>query len=246
MKAVEVEVIGVEPPCPRCKATMENAVNAASKLYEETGIVAKINKLNITSKEVVKKYGMVMPPALVVDGVVKVMGRIPSEKEIQEILKNSAKKVKELVLDSFSIILQNQRTVGVCEYVWDTKEALFEFQLFTENGHRFHVDLVHDFILRRSRSYANRGVSTLRSLSDDLYVPFIKWKGHLRNFLEIRSYPGALPFEKTFFTLIRRYISFLNGLSPSPPVTAEEGIRAVRILEAVKKSIETCKPQSLQ
>jgi len=157
-----------------------------------------------------------------------------------------AKKVKEQVFDSFTVVLENERRVGVCEFVWDTKESLFEFQLVGEEGDRFHADLIHDFVLRRSRSYRNRGVSALRSFSDDLHIPFMKWTGHLQNFLKIRSYPGALPFEKTFFTLIRQLLSFLAGASPSPPITAEEGLRAVKVLEAAKKSIETGKTQSTQ
>jgi len=157
-----------------------------------------------------------------------------------------AKKVQEQVFDSFTLVLQNERRAGICEFIWDTKEALLEFQLVTEEGDRFHADLIHDLVLRRSRSYRNRGVSALRSLSDDLYSPLMKWTGHFRNFLEIRSYPGALPFEKTFFTLIRRLLSFLSGVSSIPPVAAEEGLRAVRVLEAARKSIETGEPQSTQ
>ena len=155
-----------------------------------------------------------------------------------------ANRVKEQAFDSFTLTLENEKRIGVCEFVWDNKEPMLEFHLITEEGDRFYADLTHDLTLRRSRAYRNRGVSALRSLSDDLRIPFLKWTGHFRNLLEIRSYPGALPFEKTFFTLIGQMVSFLNGMSSSPPVTAEEGIRAVRVLEAAKKSIETGKPQS--
>jgi len=88
MKIVEVEVVGVEPPCPRCKETMDNVMNAASRLYKETGIIANINKVNISSKEAIEKYGVVMSPAVAVNGVVRVMGRVPSEGEVMEMLKN--------------------------------------------------------------------------------------------------------------------------------------------------------------
>ena len=58
MKTIEVKVIGVDPPCPRCKETMNNAINAAEKLFKETGTIANVNKLDVTSKEAARKYGV--------------------------------------------------------------------------------------------------------------------------------------------------------------------------------------------
>jgi len=89
MKIISLEVFGPEPPCPRCIETMQNAVNAASKLYKETGVVANVNKLDIRSGEVIGKYGILMSPAVAVNGVVKVMGRIPTERQVLEILKST-------------------------------------------------------------------------------------------------------------------------------------------------------------
>ncbi len=86
MKTLEVEVIGVEPPCPRCKKAMENAMNAVSRLYEETGAIANVNKLNISSKEVAERYGVIMSPAIAVNGVVKIMGKVPDVGVIKRIL----------------------------------------------------------------------------------------------------------------------------------------------------------------
>ena len=75
MTTIEVVVIGVEPPCPRCKKTMENTVNAASRLYKETGTIANINKLDVSSKKVTERYGVIMTPAVAVNGVVRIMGK---------------------------------------------------------------------------------------------------------------------------------------------------------------------------
>jgi len=86
MKTLEVEVMGVEPPCPRCKKAMENAMNAASKLYEETGVIANVTKLNISSQEVVEKYGVIVSPAIAVNGVVKIMGKVPDVGVIKRVL----------------------------------------------------------------------------------------------------------------------------------------------------------------
>jgi len=87
MKTVEVEVIGVEPPCPRCKKTLENAMNAASKLHGETGAIANVNKLNVSSKEVADRYGVITTPAVAVNGVVRIMGKVPDVGILERILR---------------------------------------------------------------------------------------------------------------------------------------------------------------
>jgi len=157
----------------------------------------------------------------------------------------TANKIKQPVHDSINIIFNSGSKIGLGELMWDAKEPMTKFQLFTEQGDRFDGDLDHDFVLRRSRRYKNYRITAFRSLFDDLYIPFVKWTGHLQNLFEMRSFERALPFEKTFFVLIRQLLSFLAGRRTSPPVTAEEGLQAIRVLEAAKKSIETSKEQVL-
>ncbi|MFP3984760.1 MAG: thioredoxin family protein [Candidatus Bathyarchaeia archaeon] len=86
MKEILVEVIGVDPPCPRCKQTEENAKKAASKLGEE-GVKVEVTKLVITAKETITKYGVLMPPAIAINGVVKVMGKVPDVGIIEKLLR---------------------------------------------------------------------------------------------------------------------------------------------------------------
>ncbi|MEM2896295.1 MAG: thioredoxin family protein [Candidatus Bathyarchaeia archaeon] len=85
---VLVEVIGVVPPCHRCAATEKNVKEAASKLKNE-GIEVTIKHLDVSSKDVISKYGLVLTPALAVDGKVRVAGRIPNPDEILKIIKES-------------------------------------------------------------------------------------------------------------------------------------------------------------
>ena len=87
---IEVEVIGVEPPCPRCQAT-KKAVDEAAEELRKAGISVKIKKLNILSKDVVSKYGFLVSPSVAVNGVVKVMGRVPSTEEIQRVIEDALK-----------------------------------------------------------------------------------------------------------------------------------------------------------
>lgn len=83
---VVIEVIGVNPPCKRCAAVEENAKQAAEKLKNE-GIEVTIKKLDIASKEVIAKYGVLLSPALAVNGKVRVAGRIPTREEIIKLVK---------------------------------------------------------------------------------------------------------------------------------------------------------------
>jgi len=87
-KKVVLEVIGVDPPCKRCAATHKNTEEAASRLRED-GADVSVQKLNIASKEVVSKYGVILSPALAVNGQVRIAGRIPSPDEIVRVVKQS-------------------------------------------------------------------------------------------------------------------------------------------------------------
>jgi len=90
MRVLKVEVIGVSPPCHRCKKTEENAKKAVKKLNEE-GFKVEINKLDITAKETISKYGLVMSPAIAVNGVVKIMGKVPDVGVIERLLRREFK-----------------------------------------------------------------------------------------------------------------------------------------------------------
>lgn len=90
MKEVSVEVIGVEPPCPRCNAAKRIVERAVSTLGVDSKNV-KVSKLDIASGEAVQKYGLLMSPALAVNGVVKIMGRVPTLEEVKELLRSAAK-----------------------------------------------------------------------------------------------------------------------------------------------------------
>lgn len=90
MKELRVEVIGVDPPCKRCQATIKNVEEAASALRAE-GITVNISKLNMASKEVIAKYGPVIAPAVAVNDVAKIVGRVPDKNEVEKILRASIK-----------------------------------------------------------------------------------------------------------------------------------------------------------
>ena len=66
--------------CPKCKKLAENAEAAAKEL----GIAYELEKVTDISQ--IMKFGVMMTPALAVDGDVKVVGKVPSPDEIKRML----------------------------------------------------------------------------------------------------------------------------------------------------------------
>lgn len=75
---MRIEVVG--PGCSRCITTEKNVKEAVSQL----GIQAEITKV-ADFAEFAKK-GVMFTPAVIVDGEVKVSGKIPTVDELKEIL----------------------------------------------------------------------------------------------------------------------------------------------------------------
>lgn len=66
--------------CPKCKALTEQT----EKVAKELGIPYEMAK--VTDVREIMKFGVMATPALVVDGVVKVAGKVPSPDEIKRFL----------------------------------------------------------------------------------------------------------------------------------------------------------------
>ena len=66
--------------CPKCKKLAENAESAARDL----GIEYEIEK--VTQINEIMKFGVMITPALAVDGQVKVAGKVASPEEIKQML----------------------------------------------------------------------------------------------------------------------------------------------------------------
>ena len=73
-----IKIIG--PGCDKCKRMFE----LTKETVESLGIEHELEK--ITDIQEFINYGVMITPALVVDDVVKVSGRVPSEEEIKEML----------------------------------------------------------------------------------------------------------------------------------------------------------------
>ena len=74
----KLQVLGTG--CPKCKKLAENTEAAAKAL----GIEYKIEK--VTDINEIMKFGVMMTPALAVDGQVKIVGKVPSPADIEKMI----------------------------------------------------------------------------------------------------------------------------------------------------------------
>jgi len=72
---MDIKVLG--PGCPRCQQTEKNVKEAVS----ESGVAASVEKVTDTMK--IASYGVFGTPAVVVDGEVKSVGKIPTKEEVK-------------------------------------------------------------------------------------------------------------------------------------------------------------------
>ena len=69
--------------CPKCQTLADNAKAAADKLGTPYELV------KVTQISDIMKRGVMMTPALAIDGQVKVVGKVASEAEIATLLTNA-------------------------------------------------------------------------------------------------------------------------------------------------------------
>ncbi|MHC4271545.1 MAG: thioredoxin family protein [Planctomycetota bacterium] len=75
---IKLQILGTG--CPKCKKLAENTEAAAEAL----GVEYKIEK--VTDINEIMKFGVMMTPALAIDGEIKVVGKIISVEEIKNLI----------------------------------------------------------------------------------------------------------------------------------------------------------------
>jgi len=80
---MKIEILGTG--CPKCKKLFELTNEAVKKL----GIQAEVTK--VEKIQDIMNYGVMMTPALAIDGQVKTSGKLPNKAEIVSILTSSLK-----------------------------------------------------------------------------------------------------------------------------------------------------------
>jgi len=76
---MKIQILGTG--CPKCKKMAENAEAAAKEL----GLDYELEK--VTDINQIMTFGVLMTPAMAVDGTVKIVGNVPSKDEFKGLLK---------------------------------------------------------------------------------------------------------------------------------------------------------------
>ncbi len=74
----KIQILGTD--CPKCRLLAEIVERAAREL----GLRYELQK--VTDLSEILRFGVMVPPALVVDGSVRVSGRVPSLEETKKLL----------------------------------------------------------------------------------------------------------------------------------------------------------------
>lgn len=77
--SMEIKVLG--PGCARCQALEKEVLNVLAEL----GVAADVEKVQDLDR--IAQYGVFMTPGLVVNGKVRVAGRVPGKAELKKILR---------------------------------------------------------------------------------------------------------------------------------------------------------------
>lgn len=72
---MEIKVLG--PGCPKCRKTEQNVKDAVA----ETGVNATVEK--VTDIMEIAGYGVFGTPAVIIDGDVKSVGKIPTKEDVK-------------------------------------------------------------------------------------------------------------------------------------------------------------------
>jgi len=75
---MDIKILGTG--CPKCEKLEKETRSAA----EELGLDFSIEK--VTGVQDIMSYGVMMTPALVVDGDVKVAGKVPAREDLKKLL----------------------------------------------------------------------------------------------------------------------------------------------------------------
>jgi len=81
---MKIQILGTG--CPKCKKTYENVEQAVKEL----GACVDVEK--VEDLRSIMNFGVMVTPAIAIDGEVKVAGKIPSVEEIKEMIEASERK----------------------------------------------------------------------------------------------------------------------------------------------------------
>ncbi|NOZ01425.1 MAG: thioredoxin family protein [Deltaproteobacteria bacterium] len=79
---MEIKVLG--PGCAKCKSLFAATAKAAAEIGVGDMDLQKIEKI-----DEIASYGVMITPALIIDGVLKVQGKVPDHRQLMEWLREA-------------------------------------------------------------------------------------------------------------------------------------------------------------
>jgi len=86
---MKIEILGTG--CSKCKKTKE----VVEKVLKNSDVKAEVIKVEDVEK--ILNYGIMVTPAVVVDGEVKIVGKVPDEKEVRKWITKEKQRVNCLL-----------------------------------------------------------------------------------------------------------------------------------------------------
>jgi len=143
-------------------------------------------------------------------------------------------KSKYPVYDDFTVLLKSKdERYGILEVSWLSKEREIVYEIADSDGRRMQAHLPHDYLIEKSSIPPEGVIDVLRSFYLDEKRIFKKWIN-----------VGMTHFKKPttgHFELIEKYVESLER-NLSPPVSANDGKRTIRLLECIEESLNEGKP----
>ena len=88
MNKVLVEVLGTVPPCSRCNLTFKTVEKAVSEMNRQD-LEIQVEKRNCSDRETIRRFGIIVPPAVSINSVIRIAGRIPNESEVKTLIEKA-------------------------------------------------------------------------------------------------------------------------------------------------------------
>lgn len=154
--------------------------------------------------------------------------------DIQEIYAVGCK-VKYPVYDDFAVLLRTgDQRFGIIELSWVTKETEIVYELRDTTGKRIEIYRDFDYFIEKVKDPPINVSKTLQSFFTDENRVLQKWVRFGLSYICKRK---LLP---TYY-LINSYIKSIKK-DLQPPVSPEDGKSTVKLLECIKKSLDTHQP----
>ena len=156
---------------------------------------------------------------------------LPDVKEVYAI----GSKVKYPVYDDFAVLLRTaNKSFGMIEISWLPHETEVVYELKDSTGRRLEILWEFDYMLEKSENPPFTASLVAKNISADNKRLLSKWiKFGTSHFRKRKLLP--------IFNLVSMYIDSIHKDLP-PPVTPEDGMKTVNLLECIQKSLDEKRP----